>query len=284
MVTAPIRSPRLRPDRPSRTQIELPCSLLARELGAVVADPPAGTRHEAPLGSIVEMPHEVSASLRDLGPATLQIYACLLELWNMHADGDGVAACTIPEILRQLGRREGAHGGFDAEQRRQVLLATHSLATLEFVRGPRAEGTPGAPLKLLETSGRTLVFQPSPSWLVPEWQVATVSRRFYDFHPRNDRYRILLLWHLGLMLRINRKNGYRYRVSLQRLLRGAGIPVPRRNRGRFLASIYSALRTLPDISFQGPRFTLFAADELLASVVEFEPEGERYGAEHAAAS
>lgn len=268
--TAPVHPPRLRPDRPARAQVELPCSLLARELGAVVADPPTDMRREAPLGSIVEMPREVSAALRELGPATLQVYACLLELWQLRADADGVAACTVPEVLRWLGRREGAHGGFDSEQRRQVLLAAHSLASVEFLRGPKGEGVPGAPLELLETSGRTLAFQPSPSWLVPGWQVARVSRRLYDFHPRNDRYRILLLWHLALMLRINRKHGYRYRVSLGRLLRGAGIAVPSRNRGRFLASIYGALDDLPEITFHGPRFTLFAADELLASTLEFE--------------
>jgi hypothetical protein len=250
--------------------IDLPCSLLVRELGAIVAGPIHRTHLRGPLGSIVEASPEAAAAIDELGPAILQVYACLLEHWQLRHPGQGIAVCTLPQVLRRLERREGRHGGYEPGQRRQIALAARSLAQLDFVAGPKGADASGAPIELLDETGRTLVFRPARSWLVPPWQMARMSRGLYKFHPRNDRYKILLLWHLGLMLRINRKHGYRYRVSLGRLLQGAGIGIPERNRGRFLGSIQAALDSLPGIAFRGPRFTLFAADELLASICEFE--------------
>jgi hypothetical protein len=268
--TVTIPRPVERPGTASASSVDLPCSLLMRELGSIVATPAHGTRLHGPLGSVVEASPGAAAALGELGPATLQVYACLLELWQLRRSEEGIASCTVPQVLRWLGRREGRHGGYEPNQRHQIELAARTLARLNFITGPKGMGPCGAPLEFLTEPRRTLVFRPAPSWLVPPWQMAQVSRALYGFHPRNDRYRILLLWHLSLMLRINRKHGYRYRVSLGRLLRGAGIGVPDRNRGRFLGSVHAALDDLPGIVFRGPRFTLFAADELLSSTCEFQ--------------
>lgn len=270
MTTVSIPRPRTWPGVASPRPVELPCSLLVRELGAIVATRNPAPRLRGPLGSVVVVSPDVVRALGELGPATLQVYAALLELWQLRRSDNGVAVCTLPQVLRWLGRREGRHGGYEPNQRRQIELAARTLAGLDFVAGPKGQEACGAPVEFYDEPGRTLVFRPASRWLVPPWQMARVSRDLYAFHPRNDRYRILLLWHLSLMLRINRKHGYRYRVSLGRLLQGAGIGLPERNRGRFLGSIYSALEGLPGIAFRGPRFTLFATDELLSSTCEFE--------------
>lgn len=100
-------------------------------------------------------------------------------------------------------------------------------------------------------------------------RVALLPRAFLDLHPRNDRYKILLSWYLAIMLRVNRKNGFHYRVNLRTLLEGSGIRIPDRNVGRFLAAVYRALGDIPGVGCRGPAFALYDPGYLLASKFDF---------------
>jgi len=148
---------------------------------------------------------------------------------------------------------------------------------VRFVSGPAAGGPgasePGPPIHLAEGDGPRIA--PSPAWVREfarrDRPIAKLPGSFLRLHAKNDRYTILLAWHLAIMLRVNRKHGFCYRVRLGTLLEGAGIAVPARNVGRFLAAIYRALEALPGIRVQGPAHRLYAADRLLGSKFSFTP-------------
>jgi hypothetical protein len=73
---------------------------------------------------------------------------------------------------------------------------------------------------------------------------------------------------VAIMLRVNRKHGFRYRVGLRTLLEGAGIGVPDRNVSRFLAAILRALEDIPDVRVRAPAFALYDPAGVLDSMVD----------------
>jgi hypothetical protein len=279
--------------------LDIPCSMLLRDLAAVCGDAwvptPAGHVVVAPKGSriVVDGPDacEVVAVLRSAGPKVLQVFALALDLW---AAGTGGRDPAVPSI-RSVGDfsralTAGAHAGRDHEAVRSLLDA---LGRVRFEggplgRGPRREGAgpgsaagddPGAPLRLHPApppspgAGSELIaFSPGPAWvrgLVGSgYRVARLPRSFLGLHARNDRYRILLAWYLAIMLRVNRKHGFRYRVGLRMLLEGAGIGVPDRNVSRFLAAIYRALEDIPDVRVHAPPLSMYDPFGMLAAMVE----------------
>jgi hypothetical protein len=117
-----------------------------------------------------------------------------------------------------------------------------------------------------------VAFSPGPAWVKglvgSGYRVARLPRSFLGLHARNDRYRILLSWYLAIMLRVNRKHGFRYRVGLGTLLEGAGIEVPDRNVSRFLAAIYRALEDIPGVHVRAPELTMYDPGGMLASMVD----------------
>lgn len=284
--------------------LDVPCSMLLRDLAAVCGDAwspaPAGHVLTAPKGSRVVVPgpdsREVVALLRSAGPKVLQVFALALDLWSAGTGGRNPAVPSVrrvSEFSRALAA--GAHWGRDQEGIRSLLEA---LARVRFEDGPdvgvvgrggragrgareqrasRGEGDPGPPLRLHpapQGAGPGVVaFSPGPAWVRgltgSAYQVARLPRSFLCLHARNDRYRILLSWYLAIMLRVNRKHGFRYRVGLRTLLEGAGIAVPDRNVSRFLAAIYRAFDQIPGVRVRAPALAMYDPAGMLASMVDF---------------
>lgn len=256
--------------------IDVPCSMLARDLAAVCGERWIRRREgyllTAPKGSMAVVEGEdadhVVAVLRAAGPKSLQLFAATLAAWSTRGEVE------VAELGAVLGTEDGRRGRWSVED---VLRLTRSLARVRFVSGPGTGGTgdsePGPPIHLEERDRPRVA--PSPAWVREfarrDLRIAKLPGSFLRLHAKNDRYAILLGWHLAIMLRVNRKHGYRYRVRLGTLLEGAGIPVPARNVGRFLAAIYRALEVLPGIRAQGPAHRLYASDRLLGSMFAFAP-------------
>jgi hypothetical protein len=265
--------------------LDIPCSMLVRDLAAVCGDgwSPAGSGHAmtAPKGSrvVVSGPDsgDVVGLLRSAGPKVLQVFALALDLWSSDTGGRDPS---VPAVRRvedfSRGLAAGSHGGRDRERIRSVLEA---LGRVQFEGPPGVRlpgGDPGPPIRLHavhEAAGPGLVaFGPGPAWvrgLVGSGhRVAKVPRSFLGLHARNDRYRILLTWYLAIMLRVNRKHGFRYRVGLRTLLEGAGIAVPDRNVSRFLTAIHRAFEEIPGVRVRAPALSMYDPAGMLATMVD----------------
>ena len=249
--------------------------MLLRDLAAVCGDrwvpAPSGHVLVAPKGSriVVRGPDagEVVAVLRSAGPKVLQVFALALDLWAAGTGGRDPTVSTVrrmSDFSRALAA--GAHGGRDHEALRSLLDA---LGRVRLESGPEMRpcrsgngDDPGPPLRL----------HPAPAWVRglagSGYRVARLPRSFLGLHARNDRYRILLSWYLAIMLRVNRKHGFRYRVGLRTLLEGAGIGVPDRNVSRFLAAILRALDDIPGVRVRAPAFAMYDPAGMLGSMVD----------------
>lgn len=283
--------------------LDIPCSMLVRDLAAVCGDgwvplPPGGDDSAgeggrgghvliAPKGSRIVVPGpdsaEVVAALRSAGPKVLQVFALALDLWVQGAGGRDPAVASVRRVTEfSRALTAGPHGGRDHESIRGLLDA---LGRIRFETGPgagglrsgdSASGAPGPPLRLHtappEGGSGLVAFSPGPAWVKglvgSGYRVARLPRSFLGLHARNDRYVILLSWYLAIMLRVNRKHGFRYRVGLRTLLEGAGIEVPGRNVSRFLAAIYRALEDLPAIRVRAPALTMYDPPGMLASMID----------------
>jgi hypothetical protein len=274
-----------RDPEPVGTYARVPCSMLLRDFGALCGGgwEPSGGGYvfTAPKGSVAVLDgpdaDEVLAVLRDAGAKVLQAYALALEAWSRRAGGrpERSVRCGAEELAR-LGRPEleGAPARREASEIRDILRA---LARVKFVSAPGGRPSPGAPLRLGERDGphRDLAFAPGPAWVAD--LASRAPRRallpwsFFRLHAKNDRYVIMLAWHLAIMLRVNRKYGYSYHVRLGTLLRGAGIAVPARNTSRFIAAVYRALHAVPGVVISARPFTLYSAETLLDSLVVARP-------------
>jgi hypothetical protein len=258
--------------------LDIPCSMLLRDLAAVCGEgwSPAAHGHTltAPKGShvVVRGPSsgDVVAVLRAAGPKTLQVFAVSLELWaGGGGRGEQAVVCPLTDFSRALSAAPGP--GRDADG---VLGILEALAAVRFDSGPglrTGDGPPGPPIVLgtpAAAAGPGMVaFRPGAAWARglsgASYRVARLPRAFLTFHARNDRYRILLTWYLAIMLRVNRKHGFHYRVHLRTLLEGAGIAIPDRNVSRFLAAIYRALDSLPGVHVRAPAFAMYDPARLL---------------------
>ncbi|HEY8202308.1 MAG TPA: hypothetical protein VII47_13270 [Actinomycetota bacterium] len=275
--------------------------MLLRDLAAVCGDAwapaPEGHALVAPKGSRIVAPGpdsgEVVAVLRSAGPKVLQVFALALDLWAAGTGGRNpsiASVCRVGDFSQALAA--GPHGGRDHDAIRSLLEV---LGRVRFECSPQTRQyrsgngeDPGPPLRLHPAppgaqsesksgsgsgSGSGLVaFSPGPAWVRglagSGYRVARLPRSFLGLHARNDRYRILLSWYVAIMLRVNRKHGFRYRVGLRTLLEGAGIGVPDRNVSRFLAAILRALEDIPDVRVRAPAFALYDPAGVLDSMVD----------------
>lgn len=248
--------------------LDMPCSMLARDLAAFGSERwtpvERGYLLRAPKGSVAVVDSqdadEVVIALRTAGPKCLQVFAAAL-------------------ALRSIGTREfsavdlylSRHGSGDLSFLLRAMSRVQVLSGPAPRRGARVE--PGSPLRQLNGNSSAGLFALSDEWLVEfsakDCRVAKLPASFLELHAKNDRYTILLAWHLAIMLRVNRKYGYHYRVTLRTLLEGAGIDVPRRNVGRFLAAIYRSLEAIPGVRVSAPLHTLYACGEILDSKFSF---------------
>lgn len=273
--------------------VDLPCSMLVRDLAAVcsgrwsklgdayILDGPKGSK------AVVEGSKAASVvqTLSWAGPKTLQVFATLVELWRLDTGGrdpDVPAHRSIADIAAWMQRENGVPSARDREN---VAATVAALANLQFVVGPAArtmrKDPPGPPIRLsdpLLDDHPGPVFAPGAEWVRalrgPGIQVAKLPRAVLGMHARNERYKILLSFYLAIMLRVNRKYGYHYRVNLRTLLDGAGIPIPDRNVSRFISAIYNAFDEMPSIRWKGPAYALYAAEEILDSKFTFSPSHE----------
>lgn len=253
--------------------VGLPCSMLLRDLPSVTTDRWVRTEDgcvlHAPQGSTALVrgsdPEAVVDLLKAAGPKVLQVVAALIDLYG-RGRGGGVS---VDHIKRSLGLR-------DPRRIEQIALA---LTRVDFLTGPvsaRSRCEPGPPLRLFDRSDAS-TFVPGDVWLNgltgARRQAAYLPASFLTLHSKNDRYEILLSWYLTIMLRVNRKHGFHYRVGLRNLLEGAGIDIPARNVSRFLAAIYRAIADLPGVGCAGPSLTLYSPEDVLRSKFEFWIEG-----------
>jgi hypothetical protein len=237
----------------------------------------------APLGSQVvisdERAREIVGTLSAFGPKALQAFTVAIELWweqTKGVDPGGVVVQPLRRIARGLDG--GRAGPCSSRLLAEVKSTFEALAALRFLSAPAAArgsgAPPGAPLVLVDVPHPTdICYRPGPPWVRelsgPVQRVAKLPRSFLSWHAKNDRYKILLSWYLAIMLRVNRKYGWHYRVTLRTLLQGAGIQIPTRNVTRFLSAIYRSLDALPDIGYSGPPLTSYSADAILSSKFEF---------------
>lgn len=275
---------------PVAAYAHVPCSMLLRDFGALCGgdwEKSAGRYvFTGPKGSVglVEGPDadEVVGVLRGAGAKILHAYALVLEAWYRETRGHAeVSVRRTPRELVCLARPElrGPPASREAKETHDILRA---LARISFVSAPGGRQHPGAPLWLKQEDGpaSALVFAPGPAWV--RELASRAPRRallpwsFFRFHAKNDRYVIMLAWHLAIMLRVNRKYGYSYHVKLGTLLRGAGIAVPGRNTSRFIGAVYRALHAVPGVVVSAQPFTLYSAERLLASCVVVRPSPESF--------
>ncbi len=245
--------------------------MLARDLAAMGSEAwisHGSTMHlTAPKGSVV-LVHDSDAAavverLRASTPRALQILAMMSWLRD-----HGQTASMPNEIAAGIG--SGATRGVATSE---VARTLEDLGRLDFLSGPVSEASerqvPGTPVIALAGGG----FELADPWIAAmsgrRRQVAKVPGRFLALHAKNDRYEILVAWHLAIMLRINRKHGYYYRVSLRKLLQGCGIDVPRRNVGRFLTAVLRALTEIEGVGSIGPDASGKAHDDVLDSIHAF---------------
>jgi hypothetical protein len=264
--------------------------MLLRDLGALCCGgwERSGGKYifTGPKGSVglVEGPdsEEVVAILSGAGAKVLQAYALVLEAWYRETRAYVEAsACWTPRELVRMARPEmrGAPASRAAREIHDILRA---LARVSFVSAPRGRERPGPPiwLKKGSGSGSAFAFAPGPAWVrelvSPAPRRALLPWSFFELHAKNDRYVIMLAWHLAIMLRVNRKYGYSYHVKLGTLLRGAGIPVPNRNTSRFIGAVYRALNSVPGLVVSAQPFTFYSAERLLASRVVVRPSPETF--------
>lgn len=251
--------------------IKIPCTMLARDLASVGLEAwvsRGSSMHlTAPKGSVV-LVHDGQAPaiverLRSSTPRALQILVMMSWLKER-----GHCEPTPTEIAAGIGA--GATRGVATSE---VARTLEDLCHLEFLSGPVSEASdrqvPGPPVVALP-GGR---YQLAETWTAlmtgRRQQVAKIPERFLAMHAKNDRYQILIAWHLSIMLRINRKHGYYYRVSLRKLLHGCGIDIPRRNVGRFLTAVQRALQEIEGVGSVGPDPSGKPHDEVLDSIHAF---------------
>lgn len=255
--------------------IDLPCSMLVRDLASVSSDrwvrENGSFTLKAPKGStaLVEGPdaEEVLWILQAAGPKTLQAFVAIVDLWKAQTSGAKFAGVSPAEIGTRLGARN----------HKLLEPVIDALARVHFVSGPstaRYSVEPGPPIRLHPgAGGSSRRFAPGQAWIHEltgaRRQAARLPASFLSLHGKNDRYKILLSWYLAIMLRVNRKHGFHYRVGLRNVLEGAGIDVPGRNVSRFLAAIYRALTDLPGINFAGPALTLYSPEDILSRKFDF---------------
>lgn len=276
---------------PVAAYAHVPCSMLLRDFGALCGGGwerrDTGYVFTGPKGSValVEGPDadQVVGVLRGAGAKLLQAYALVLEAWYRESRGHAeVSVRRTPRELVSLARPE-ARGAAASREAKEVYDILRALSRVSFVTEPSGRQHPGAPLWLKEEDGpaAALVFAPGPAWV--RELVSRAPRRallpwsFFRLHAKNDRYVIMLAWHLAIMLRVNRKYGYSYHVRLGTLLHGAGIEVPGRNTSRFIGAVYRALHAIPGVVVSVEPFTLYSADRLLASRVVARPSPESFG-------
>jgi hypothetical protein len=276
--------------------VDIPCNMLMRDLAAVCcADWKEGRGSyllSAPMGSeaVICSPHaqEIVATLSAVGPKALQAFAVAVELWQEDAKDRHPDVLTVQPLRRIAsgldGRGSGRCSSRLLSEIRSVLEALTTVSLLSAPPSARNGGTrPGPPLVIGDSdcppvAAEGIAYRPGFLWvrelMGPSPRVAKLPRSFLTLHAKNDRFKILLSWYLAIMLRVNRKYGWHYRVMLRKLLEGAGIGIPRRNVTRFLSAIYRSLETLPGVGFSGPALTLYSAEEILASRFDFwaEPE------------
>ncbi len=252
--------------------------MLVRDLAALASNrwlrDGRAFRLEAPKGStaVVEGPdaEEVRALLRAAGPKALQAFVVIVDLWK-RPTGERTQPPFAGASAAEIGARMGARNNKLLERFIEALTRVH------FVSGPsggRRSAEPGPPIRLHGgATGSSPRFGPGPVWIHEltgaRRQAARLPSSFLLLHGRNDRYKILLSWYLAIMLRVNRKHGFHYRVGLRNFLEGAGIDVPERNVSRFLAAIYRALADLPGIDFTGPKLTLYSPEDILSGKFDF---------------
>lgn len=279
---------------PPSSFVDLPCSMLVRDLaavsgrrwkeldGALVFDGPKGSRAmiDGPeAGCIVE-------TLRTAGPKIVQVFAAVLELWKLDTGGRDPNTSTRRSIADIATWMQGKKGDSSARDRDHVAATVAALTALRFIVGPSTRAArsdpPGAPIRLSDRLTvdhfAPVTFAPGAEWVRPlrgpGMQVAKLPRPVLKMHARNERYKILLSYYLSIMLRVNRKYGYHYRVNLRTLLEGAGILVPCRNVGRFIAAVYHAFDEMPAIRWTGPEYALYSSEEILDSKFSFSPSHE----------
>ena len=291
---APSTGPEANASR-DRRYVEIPCNMLARELAAVCCgrwtEAPGSYRCSSPFGSeaVVHGPDAavIVRSLSALGPKALQVFAVAIELWREETSGRDAEVAVHESVGRIAGRLDGLGAGKGSPRlHSEVGKALDALGSITFTSAPRSArfggSRPGSPLVVSEhgasSEGNPVVYCPGAPWAREltgrSPRVAVLPRSFLALHAKNERYKILISWYLAIMLRVNRKYGWHYRVTLKTLLQGAGIDIPRRNVSRFLAAIYRSLVELPGIGFSGPPLTLYSGPEILASRFDFwaEPE------------
>lgn len=251
---------------PSIDCVDVPCSMLARDFGVLGSERWSEVDGRfvltAPKGSVAVIESEdaslVVELLRASGPKTLQLLASALALRSR-------GVCSYKAADLTLSYREDATALLDALTRVRFVTFPSSR------RHPRLE--PLSPMRSAVETGDGGRFALSEEWLGElgsrERRVAKLPCSFLGLHAKNHRYTLLLAWHLAIMLRVNRKYGFHYRVTLRMLLEGAGIDPPSRNVGRFLAAIYRSLGELPGIRFSGPSHSLYSGRELLDSKFSF---------------
>lgn len=264
--------------------IDLPCSMLVRDLPSVATGDwtphRSGLILVAPKGStaFIQTPGEhVPDTLHRAGPKVLQIFAVLIQRWRAQAPArrpDAPLQVSTGSIAADILR-----GRVSSRERQEVAAIIDCLSRISFLSGPSGHrNTPDPPIRLHGGDDDTLTVSLGASWVRELCgtgsRAAKLPLRALSLHARNDRYTILLAWYLSIMLRVNRKHGFRYRASLARVLEGAGIQVPDRNVGRFLRAIYHALDAVPGVRWAGPSHTLYASSELLDAKFTFATEPE----------
>lgn len=249
-----------------RDFLDVPCSMLARDLACLGSDRWLQVDDRwvlrAPQGSVAAIegadPSEVARTLLSAGPKILQVFAAATALRSTGIEDFCARHLCLP-----------GHGTGD------LVALLEAMSNVRFLAGPSSRRRSYEPGLLLHSRyhGRELRFSVSEEWLREltgrERRIARLPASFLALHAKNDRYTILLAWHLAIMLRVNRKYGFHYRVRLRTLLDGAGIDVPHRNIGRFLAAIYRSLQAIPGVNASGPLHTLYASEEILSAKFSF---------------
>lgn len=248
--------------------IDLPCSMLVRDFAACTSERwtqiDQGYLLKAPKGSVAlieaENPEAVVATLRSAGPKSLQVFAAALAMRSRGIREFSAAGLRLP------GNGSGG-----------VFGLLEAITRVRFLSGPASwrgtQSEPGPLLCRVNSGSAARGFALGDEWLsefsAKERRLAKLPTSFLELHAKNDRYTLLLGWHLAIMLRVNRKYGFHYRVTLRTLLDGAGVDLPHRNVGRFLAAIYRSVDAIPGVMVSAPPHALYSCTEILDSKFGF---------------